>query len=158
VSEAANRPQVSPWIRYLALGVLWIILASVIAITQLATQPMIEINWKTASEFDTAGFNIYRSDAPDQGYQQINNGLIHGAADTASGAEYSFVDKNVQRGATYYYRLEDVEYDNTTTLHEFVTGRADTIELWAIVLIGLCIVIGLLFLIHAFRSRSSSLE
>ncbi len=140
------------------MGVLWIVLAGAIAFSQLASTPTIEINWKTASEFDTAGFNIYRSEEPDQGYHQINERLIHGAADTTSGAEYSFVDQDVQRGTTYYYRLEDVEYDNTTTLHEVVTGQTGNIETWAIALIGICLVIGLLFLIHAFRSKPSKIE
>jgi hypothetical protein len=132
---------------------LWIGLAFVIAVTQLASTPKIEVNWKTASEFDTAGFNVYRSEHPDQGFTRINDALIHGKADTTSGAEYSYLDQEVNRGTTYYYRLEDVEFDNSTTLHEVVTGQSEHFDTWALVLIVVCIVIGTLFLIHAFRNR-----
>ncbi len=125
-----------------------------IAITQLASSPKIEVNWKTASEFDTAGFNVYRSERPDQDFIRINDALIHSTADTTSGAEYSYIDQEVNRGTTYYYKLEDVEFDNTTTFHEVVTGEAEQIDTWALVLIGFCFVIGMLFLITAFRNRA----
>jgi hypothetical protein len=153
VIESTNRQAFSSWTRSLILGILWLCLASVIAVTQLASSPKIEVNWKTASEFDTAGFNIYRSEQPNQGFAQINDALIHSTADTTSGAAYSFIDGEVNRGTTYYYRLEDVEFDNTTTLHEVVTGRSENFDTWALLLVGICIVIGMLFLILAFRNR-----
>jgi hypothetical protein len=137
------------------LGVIWLLLAVGIAITQLTSGPSIEIAWKTASEFDTAGFNIYRSDRRDQGFQRINDGLISGTADSALGAEYIFVDQDIERGTTYYYRLEDVEYDNSATLHEIISGRANYVENWALLLIGTCLLIGISFLIHAIRSKPS---
>lgn len=156
MSESTNRRATASWSRSFILGILWIGLACVIAISQLASSPKIEVNWKTASEFDTAGFNVYRSERPDQGFARINDALIHSTADTTSGAEYSYIDQEVNRGTTYYYKLEDVEFDNTTTLHEGVTGRSENFDTWALVLIGICIVIGVLFLIHAFRNKVSN--
>lgn len=153
--EAKNRLSISARSRSFILGVIWLILAAGIAITQLTSGPSIEIVWKTASEFDTAGFNIYRSERRDQGFLRINDDLIHGAADTALGAEYIFVDQDIRRGTTYYYRLEDVEYDNSTTLHETISGRADYVENWALLLIGICLLISISFLIHAFRSKNN---
>lgn len=150
MSESESRLSNSARSRSIILGIIWLLLAFGIAITQLARGPSIEIAWKTASEFDTAGFNIYRSDRRDQGFQRINGDLVHGTADTALGAEYIFVDQDVERGTTYYYRLEDVEYDNSTTLHEIISGRADYVENWALLLIGICLLIGISFLIHAF--------
>jgi hypothetical protein len=139
--------------RSLILGAVWLILAVGIAIAQFANTPTIEITWKTASEFDTAGFNVYRSDRQDQGYLRLNDDLIHGKADSTIGAEYIFIDNDVLRGMTYYYRLEDVEYDNSATLHETIAGRADYFENWAFLLIGICIVVGISFLVHGIRSK-----
>ncbi len=153
MSEAKNRLSISARSRSFILGIIWLLLAFGIAITQLTSGPSIEIAWKTASEFDTAGFNIYRSVRRDTGFQRINDDLIHGTADTALGAEYIFVDQDIERGTTYYYRLEDVEYDNSTTLHEIISGRADYVENWAIFLIGICLVISIFILFHAIRSK-----
>jgi hypothetical protein len=158
VSESIKRVFLSPRSRSLILGFLWFLLAIIIALTQLIDRPSIEINWKTASEFDTAGFNIYRSDRPGNGFQQINDELIHALADISVGAEYSFVDDDVVRGTTYYYRLEDVEYDSSTTQHEIVSGRSEIIDNWAIVLVLICTLIGITFLIHAIRSKPTKTE
>ena len=79
-------------------------------------------------------------------------------ADTTVGAEYSFVDDDVVRGTTYYYRLEDVEYDSSTTQHEIVSGRSEIIDNWAIVLVLICTLIGITFLIHAIRSMPTKTE
>ena len=156
--ESTNRRSSSSWSRSLILGILWLTLAGAIALTQLASSPKIDVNWKTASEFDTAGFNIYRSERPDQGFARINDALIHSTADTTSGAEYNFTDQEVKRGTTYYYRLEDVEFDNSTTLHEVVTGRSESFDTWALLLIVICIVIGILFIIFAFRTKVKKTE
>jgi len=153
-----KRVSLSPRSRSLILGFLWFLLAIVIALTQLVDKPSIEINWKTASEFDTAGFNIYRSEQLGDGFQRINDELIHALADTTVGAEYSFVDQDVVRGTTYYYRLEDVEYDGSTTQHEIVSGRSEIIDDWAVVLVVICILIGISFLFHAIRSKPIKTE
>jgi hypothetical protein len=158
MTDAKNRLSISATSRSIVLGVIWLLLAVGIAITQLTSGPSIEIAWKTASEFDTAGFNIYRSDRPDEGFQRINDELIHGTADTALGADYIFVDQGIKRGVTYYYRLEDVEYDNSATLHEIIPGRTDYFEKWALLLIGACLLIGISFLIHAIRSKASGIK
>ena len=88
--------------------------------------------WRTESEINTAGFNIYRgivrgrfglgrSDAPDM--EKINEDLIPAKGSTTSGAEYTYIDENVKNGFTYIYQLEDVEYGGGATRHEPVTVR-----------------------------------
>ena len=73
--------------------------------------------WTTESEVDLAGFNLYRSDSPDGPYVKVNATLIPGALDPLLGGKYAYTDTNVVAGRTYYYKLEDVELDGTTTLH-----------------------------------------
>ena len=153
MSEIVDSGGNSSFYRSLILGILWTGLAILITVTQIVSTPKIEIKWNTASEYDTAGFNIYRSTVKDQGFERINDELIHSTADTTSGAEYSYIDYNVARGETYYYRLEDVEFDNTSTLHEVVSGQADAVDNWILILTGVCLAIGAGFLLHALKTK-----
>jgi len=129
-------------------------MAVIIVIVELARPATIEVNWTTASEYLTAGFNIYRSETPDGDFQKINDSLIHGQADTASGAAYSYTDHDVEAGKTYYYRLEDIEYDGTAVLHEVIDGQVSSAGGWMIALFAFCLVLGLGFIIFALRSKS----
>jgi hypothetical protein len=67
------------------------------------------VEWSTASELNTAGFNLYRSENPDGPFAKINDDLIPASPDPLTGGSYSYTDKNVSTGQTYYYQLEDVE-------------------------------------------------
>jgi len=78
---------------------------------------MVLVEWTTESEVDVAGFNLYRSESPDGPYVKTNPALIPGASDPLLGGKYTYTDTNVVAGQTYYYKLEDVDLDGTTTLH-----------------------------------------
>jgi hypothetical protein len=67
------------------------------------------VQWATASELDTAGFNIYRSNSADGEYVRVNENLIPASLDPLTGGSYEFKDKNVIPGRIYYYVLEDVD-------------------------------------------------
>ena len=71
-------------------------------------QASVRLEWATASEIDTAGFNIYRSEAAGYGFELVNTGIIPASQDPLIGATYYFIDDNVVPGKTYYYLLEDV--------------------------------------------------
>ena len=77
--------------------------------------------WETGTEVDNAGFNLYRATAPDGPYTKINAALIAAEGDPVAGASYSFLDKGLAAG-TYYYKLEDVDLNGVTTLHEPVSA------------------------------------
>ena len=83
-----------------------------------------DITWSTASEVNTAGFNLYRSESPDGPWVKINNQLIPPAADPVSGGNYEYRDETAEPGKTYYYQLEEVELSGATT-------RFDPIEVGA---------------------------
>ncbi len=74
----------------------------------------VKIEWTTASELNTAGFNVYRSDSPEGSAVRINQELIPASTDPLAGGMYQFIDKNAQPGRTYYYALEDVETNGVT--------------------------------------------
>jgi hypothetical protein len=75
------------------------------------------LTWKTESEIDNAGFNIYRADAEDGEYVKINASLIPAKGTTTEGANYQYIDKTPATGKAYYYKLEDVDMSGSATLH-----------------------------------------
>lgn len=123
-----------------ALGVAWLLLAALIIILQIGSAPTIEIAWVTATEFETAGFNVWRSDSPQGVFNKVNDQLIPASPDAATGAEYRFVDEEIDRNKTYFYRLEDVAFDNRTVQHEIISASATGTSP---VLLGLAIVCAL---------------
>jgi hypothetical protein len=77
----------------------------------------IRIEWITQSESENLGFHVLRSEVKDSGYKQITSQLIKGAGNTAKENRYSFIDQNIEAGNTYYYKLADVDFNGTVTLH-----------------------------------------
>jgi len=75
--------------------------------------------WQT--ETINAGFNIYRADGP---YTRINDGLIPARGSAMQGALYSFVDSTAQNIKGYYYRLEDINLNGTSTFHGPVSATS----------------------------------
>ncbi len=138
----------------LLLGILWLILAVVLIITQVVVSPAIKLEWQTETEFETAGFNILKSESETGIYTQINDKLIASQADPAAGASYAFTDEDVVAGRTYYYRLEDVEFDNTSAAHEILTVQAPSRPVWIIPVAALCAIFGLALLLFGFKSIS----
>lgn len=66
----------------------------------------ISIEWRTALELDTLGFNIYRAEGLKGVRIQVNPLLVVGR-----GAAYRVWDTNIVSGTTYYYWLEEIEAD-----------------------------------------------
>ena len=97
---------------------------------QSAQNPAIVIEWETATEMDTAGFNVYRAPDPEGPFERVNDGLIPPAPDPLTGGEYTFTDHNVRAGQTYFYRLEEVESGGTSQVQGTVTARARRGGLW----------------------------
>lgn len=153
--EHQTNPQ-QPNLVIIGLGIMWIILAVVILVLQIFESPNIDIEWETETEIDTAGFNIYRSETADGEYVRINDQIIPSQSDAVSGAQYTFEDRNVERGKTYYYQLEDIEYDNSTHRHETLTGRVGGLNWWTIPLTLLSGIVGTLMIFFGLRPRKAS--
>lgn len=82
-----------------------------------ACRGYVVLTWTTASEQDTYGFNIYRSTSETGSYTKVNEDIIAGHGTTSEPHSYAFADYDVQTGTTYYYKIEDVDIDGSTTLH-----------------------------------------
>jgi len=115
------------------------------------------VEWTTASELDTVGYNLFRSTNPDEKGARVNEELIPASPDPLTGGSYQFEDQDVQAGMKYYYSLEEVE--NTG-----MANRAGTIEVtakqsgwWEIGLAALLlgsVVVGVFNLADSYRNKS----
>lgn len=77
--------------------------------TATATPNGVLLSWRTESEVDNIGWNIYRSTKRDGEYHRINDRLIAGAGNSAMPHDYQFLDKDAREGITYFYYLEDID-------------------------------------------------
>jgi len=75
------------------------------------------LTWKTESEVNNAGFNIYCAESEAGEYVKINSSLIPAKGSTTEGANYRYIDQTAKRGTTYYYKLEDVDMSGNATMH-----------------------------------------
>ncbi|MCB9357373.1 MAG: T9SS type A sorting domain-containing protein [Calditrichaeota bacterium] len=68
----------------------------------------VRLNWNTASESNLKNFRVTRSTQMDGVYNEVAR---TNASNTSTGSNYSFVDRTVENGTTYYYKLhvEDIE-------------------------------------------------
>jgi hypothetical protein len=102
------------------------------------------VEWTTASEINTSGFNLYRSERTDGPYVKINAQLIPASTDPLVGGKYRYQDTNVESGRTYYYQLEDVELDGSSARHGPIVVTA---SVWAVDRPTSFLAIGLLALV-----------
>ena len=130
------------------LGIVLLAGCSVIA---PSTSTRVVLDWTTASEVNTAGFNLYRSENKDGPFTKVNDQLIPASVDPVAGGKYKYEDSNVVAGQTYYYQLEDVEYSGVTTRHGPIvaTASSDSAEWLVLTLVA----IGILGLVTVFFIR-----
>jgi hypothetical protein len=85
----------------------------------------IRVEWSTETEMDTAGFNLYRGESPEGPFDlKVNAELIPASPDPLSGGKYSLIDHSARLGATYYYRLEEVDKTGQVTFHGPIKSKA----------------------------------
>ncbi|NBD35093.1 MAG: hypothetical protein GVY30_03725 [Chloroflexi bacterium] len=94
--------------------------------------PPVALTWETASEVETAGFNVSRAEAGTTHFEQVNSDLIPARGDEIAGAEYRFIDETAAVGRKYTYRIEEVEWDGAVNAYpETVSTRAGLPRLWS---------------------------
>lgn len=88
----------------------------------------VELFWETASELNNLGFHLDRATSEEGPYERITPSPIPGLGSSPAGARYSYLDSGLTNGATYFYRLEDIETTGKTELHGPVaaTPRPET--------------------------------
>jgi formylglycine-generating enzyme len=77
----------------------------------------VTLTWETATEIDNAGFNILRAESENGPYVKINATIIPAKAGATQGATYQFIDSTAKNRTTYYYKLQDIGLNGSTTDH-----------------------------------------
>jgi hypothetical protein len=128
---------------------------ALLALAACAPAPArIVVQWTTATEINTAGFNVYRSERAEGPYTKLNAQLIP-ASDALTGGKYQYEDTTVVAGKTYYYQLEDVEYGGATARHGPIvitaSGGWGQAEWWMGIGVGALVVSALLLVARRAR-------
>lgn len=74
------------------------------------TNSNVNLIWATEMEKNNIGFYIQRAT---NGTEWSTIGFVDGNGTTTDRQEYSFIDSELERGNTYYYRLKQVDFDET---------------------------------------------
>lgn len=93
----------------------------------------VKVEWSTETEMNTAGFNLLRGESVDGPFDvQINDQLIPPSNDPMTGGDYSFVDRTVTAGKTYFYQLQEVERTGNLNAHGPIEVQAGGIAWWQV--------------------------
>ena len=77
----------------------------------------VRLHWETGAELNNLGFHLYRgTPAPVRG-QRITPALVLGLGPLPTARSYSYRDRELVNGSTYYYLLEDIETTGRTRRH-----------------------------------------
>jgi hypothetical protein len=102
------------------------------AFDAMQTVTGIKLEWKVEQETNHAGYNIFRSENEDSGYEQVNSSIILGwDGFSAFNGTYEYVDEVF---GAYHYKLEAVEMDGSTEIFgpysvKSTTGVADKLDI-----------------------------
>jgi len=114
--------------RRILRGLNWLVLAIAAAVGVVGVinrqQAEVVVDWSTASELNTVGYNLYRSEQPAGQYTRINKEIIYSSDDPLTGGSYSYKDPEVLPGHVYYYQLEEIEQSGATNRHGPIEVRA----------------------------------
>ena len=135
------------WVLFLLIGLVLIIgAASILFFSIYIHGSNILVEWDTASEINTLGFNIYRSDSINGERIRINEYVIPTSADPLIGGHYKFIDEYITPGKIYYYYLEEVGMDGYLSLSGPIEVQAEslissTVISFIVFLLGITIII-----------------
>ena len=88
--------------------------------TATALENEIILEWQTATEIDNTGFHLWR--ATGEGWKYGDYSTVIRLTEQLIAAQgdfsvYSYIDADVETGATYYYGLEDIDLYGQSTFH-----------------------------------------
>lgn len=106
-----------------------ILLLSLLLLT--ACSAPVRVEWRTETEMNTAGFNLFRGESPDGPFDvKVNEQLIPPSTDPLTGKAYSYIDGSAQPGVTYYYELQEIEKSGQVNSYGPISVRAGGLAWW----------------------------
>ena len=106
-------PKTNP--EYILGGINQPLAISLASFTAAVADGCIDIFWETATEVDTVGFQLWRSESKNGVYELVPYSYTRSKSVTETrGAAYAFLDCSVALDGTtdYYYKLEEIDTDN----------------------------------------------
>ena len=94
------------------------------------------VTWSTASELDTAGFNVLRGTDRTGPFVRLNQKLIPASPDLLQGGKYSYWDSNQGSARTSYYLLQIVRNNGDTRNLQVIEVRSGKLSAQEILLAG----------------------
>jgi hypothetical protein len=85
--------------------------------TAASNDGKVALEWVTQTETESLGFHVYRSLSEAGKYEKITVALIEGAGSARTTRTYQFMDPDVEPGKTYYYKLEQLDFDGTSEMY-----------------------------------------
>jgi hypothetical protein len=85
----------------------------------------VTLKWRTDSEINNLGFDVYRGESLDGTFTKVNQTHIPGAGTDGTPHSYRFIDESVEVGTTYYYYLEDISYNGERTRSHYIRVIVD---------------------------------
>lgn len=79
----------------------------------------LKVTWSTATETNNRGFEVQRSE---DGTDFANVGFIEARGRSGYGTDYTFNDEAVLKNTDYYYRLRQIDFDDSEMFSEVVIG------------------------------------
>ncbi|TET46713.1 hypothetical protein E3J62_03685 [candidate division TA06 bacterium] len=91
---------------------------------------MVTLEWTTQTEIDNRGFHIYRALSEDGVFSRVNQEMIPGAGNSSLPIDYEYIDRGLNNGTEYFYKLVSVTYGNDLSYYENVVSAMPRKEHW----------------------------
>jgi hypothetical protein len=75
------------------------------------------ITWRTETELDNLGFNVYRSESEANAPARVNSELIRGQGSTSTAHDYQYLDNTIEPDKEYWYSVETISMDGLSTYY-----------------------------------------
>ena len=85
--------------------------------TSVALKEGITVFWQTESEVDCQGFHVWRSVETQDDFKKLTTQLIPGHGNTSAANEYSYLDRDVEKGKEYWYQVEEISIFGISAFH-----------------------------------------
>jgi len=86
-----------------------------VSLVAITGNSKVTLVWETGSEFNNAGFEIYRMAQDETDFKYIagyqTNPDLRGLGTSSHGKRYTYTDENVKGGATYVYKIYAVDFN-----------------------------------------------
>lgn len=67
-----------------------------------------KLRWRTASEVENFGFDVYRGDSEDGPFERLTESPLPGAGTVDEPQEYEWIDRTIDPRKAYWYYVESI--------------------------------------------------